>query len=96
MVCLISKLILIGVLIMRIKYNSIYYPEGEWVDDRGNKIEVKRKSFHAKYNEKDIIVIIKEVSMRDGNMTIGPSLVPSFYDLETLEEIKSIDYIELK
>ena len=81
---------------MKIKYNSIYYPEGEWVDEDGNKVEMRKKSFHAKYNGRDIFVIINEVSVNDGNMTMGPSPVPTFYDSETLDELKSVGYIEPK
>ncbi|BBV04001.1 hypothetical protein [Providencia rettgeri] len=79
---------------MKIKYNSIYYPEGEWVDENDNKVEMRKKSFHAKYNGRDIFVIVKEVSVNDGHMTIGPSPVPTFYDAETLGELKSVGYME--
>ncbi|WP_272675626.1 hypothetical protein [Providencia sp. PROV092] len=81
---------------MKIKYNSIYYPDGEWVDENGNKVEMIKKSFHAKYNGRNIFVIINEVSVNDGHMNMGPSTVPTFYDSETLCELKSVGYIETK
>lgn len=82
---------------MRVKWRSIYFPIGEWVNDAGDVVDIV-SSFRAKYGDKDILVVMQESMSPAGHgepsMT---AITPTFIDEKILDSLPATnDYIKIK
>lgn len=81
---------------MKVKWRSVYWPVGEWVDENGEVVDITR-GFKAINNSAEILVVMSNKTSPSGHGE--PSItapVPLYIHAETLELLPlPTDFIEI-
>ncbi|MCW2477756.1 hypothetical protein [Candidatus Symbiopectobacterium sp. NZEC135] len=82
---------------MKVKWRSVYWPLGEWVNDSGDVVDITT-NFKGHIAGKSILVIMNNSMSSPGHGE--PSITaatPSYIDGESLDSLpEPLDYIEIE
>lgn len=80
---------------MKIKWLNVYFPIGEWIDERGVTAKIDG-NFKCKYQGRDLICAMSPATCGAGHGESAITAnVPSFIDAETLEPVEVDGFVEV-
>ncbi|MCU2432377.1 hypothetical protein [Enterobacter kobei] len=82
---------------MKVKWRSVYWPIGEWVNEEGDVVEIT-KNFRAKSDDGEILVVMNNETSGGGHGDPAiTSPTPSFIHADTLDSLPHPPgFIEIK
>lgn len=76
---------------MKIRWQNFYYPHGEWLNDRGERVEIS-SGFRATFGSIKLIVMMDSAASTPGHGDpVMTALRPSFIDESSLERVDVAD-----
>jgi hypothetical protein len=78
---------------MKIKWNMVYFPFGEWIGESGNKVDIDG-NFKASTDKEPVLVVMTNSHCGASHgEPATKSKTPSYFNPDTLAEIKGVEWI---